>query len=77
MITPFRPILGLEEHFPAAQVRREASSRPLCLVPPLMLPLPLPWHRPSIAGLQRHSKAITYCSTSMRFIICHLPDKPS
>lgn len=68
--TPLRLVLSLEEHLPATRVRREASSRPLRLVLlltlPLTFPLPLPWHRSSIAEPHHHSKAITYCSKPAR-----------
>ncbi|MFJ9350980.1 transposase [Streptomyces sp. NPDC101237] len=47
---PLRLVLGLEEHFPAACVRRETSSSAPHFALLLALSLPLSWHRPSIAG---------------------------
>lgn len=50
MSAPLRLVLGLEEHFPAARIRRGASSSPAHFALLLTPSLPLPWHRPSVAG---------------------------
>lgn len=50
MSPPFRLVLSLEEHLPAADLISRSTGGPACvLLSPT--PLPLPWHRTSIAGL--------------------------
>jgi hypothetical protein len=71
--TPFRLVLSLEEHFPMTSVRREVSAGPLPLVGLLSFPLPLPWHRPSIAGPRVFNKTIT---RTVRHIADHLSARP-
>ena len=59
MSVPFRLVLGLEKHLPAARVGLDTSSGP---PHPVLLPASsstLPWHRPSIAGVRHRSKAVT------------------
>lgn len=58
MSVPFRLVLGLEKHLPAARVRRGTSSSPPHLV---LLPtssFALPWHQLSIADFHRRSKPL-------------------
>ncbi|MYV55151.1 hypothetical protein [Streptomyces sp. SID3212] len=52
MSPPLRLLLGLEEHFPAAGLETRRTGGPASLVLSLT-PLPLPWHRASIAGPPR------------------------
>lgn len=53
---PFRLVLSLEEHLPAADTRSRATGSPLPSVLLLTPSLPLSWHQPSIVGVYHHSK---------------------